>query len=120
MRKVKIRPTTDDLYGFLTTDPNKLVKPIHDETMPVPLPTKEEMDIWMRAPWDQAKELKRERSDNAVIVTSRERYGLNTVSKEANWPAHQTYCGERPAAPSMQRRLFRQQQFMHGYINDLP
>jgi len=43
----------DDLYGFLTTDPNDLVKPIHDKAMSVLLPTKEETDIWMTVPWER-------------------------------------------------------------------
>ncbi|MGI8398287.1 hypothetical protein ACRYWZ_18115 (plasmid) [Agrobacterium deltaense] len=30
------------IYGFLTTDPNDLVKPIHEKAMPVLLLTKEE------------------------------------------------------------------------------
>lgn len=33
VRKVKDGLTTDDLYGFLTTDPNGLVKPIHEKAM---------------------------------------------------------------------------------------
>jgi len=35
VRKVRDGLTTDDLYGFLTTDPNDLVKPIHEKAMPV-------------------------------------------------------------------------------------
>lgn len=41
VRKVKDGLTTDDLYGFLTTDPNNVVKPIHEKAMPVLLLTKE-------------------------------------------------------------------------------
>jgi len=37
------------------TDPNDLVKPIHEKAMPVLLQTKEETEIWMWAPWDEAK-----------------------------------------------------------------
>ncbi|MBD9454685.1 hypothetical protein IB244_24630 [Rhizobium sp. RHZ02] len=33
----------------MTTDPNALVKPIHEKAMPVLLLTPEETDIWMRA-----------------------------------------------------------------------
>ena len=39
------------LYGFLTTEPNSVVAPIHPKAMPVILTTPEEWDVWMRAPW---------------------------------------------------------------------
>jgi hypothetical protein len=38
-RKVKDGLTTEDLYRFLTTDPNSLVKPIHEKAMSVLLLT---------------------------------------------------------------------------------
>lgn len=53
---------------FLTTDPNDLVKPIHEKAMPVLLQTKEEADTWMRAPWGESKHLARPLPNNALII----------------------------------------------------
>src|SRR3978361_896777 len=44
VRKVKEGETTNDLFGFLTTEPNAEVGALHPKAMPVILRTPEEVD----------------------------------------------------------------------------
>jgi putative SOS response-associated peptidase YedK len=52
-RGTKAEPLTGEhlLFGFLTTEPNAEVRPIHPKAMPVILTAAAEMDVWMTAPW---------------------------------------------------------------------
>ena len=50
VRKVKEGETTNDLFGFLTTEPNAVVAPIHPKAMPVILTMEQEIETWLTAP----------------------------------------------------------------------
>ena len=71
VRKVKEGETTNDLFAFLTTEPNALVKPIHAKAMPVILTQREEIETWLSAPIAEALKLQRPLQDGALRVVAR-------------------------------------------------
>jgi putative SOS response-associated peptidase YedK len=63
-----------ELFGFLTTEANAVVAPIHPKAMPVILTSPEEVDLWLLADAPKALELQRPLSDDLLgIVASGER-----------------------------------------------
>src|ERR1700719_2008097 len=71
VRKVKEGETTNDLYAFLTTEPNAEIGAIHPKAMPVVLTTQEEDETWMTAPPDEALKLQRPLSDGSLKIVAR-------------------------------------------------
>ncbi len=71
VRKVKEGETTNDLFAFLTTEPNALVGAFHPKAMPVILTTQTEIDTWMSAPVPDALTLQRPLSDDALVIVGR-------------------------------------------------
>jgi putative SOS response-associated peptidase YedK len=71
VRKVKEGETTNDLFGFLTTEPNAEVGALHPKAMPVILRTPEEIDVWMTAPAVEALTLQKALPDNSLRIVAR-------------------------------------------------
>ena len=71
VRKVKEGETTNDLFAFLTTEPNDVVAPVHPKAMPVILTTEAEREAWMTAPAAEALKLQRPLPDGMLEIVAR-------------------------------------------------
>ncbi|NTG48557.1 SOS response-associated peptidase [Agrobacterium rhizogenes] len=68
VRKIKEGEITIDLYGFLTTDANDFMKPIHKKAMPVILRNQDEVETWLTAPWEEASKLAKPLPNDALVL----------------------------------------------------
>ncbi|MBP8232127.1 MAG: SOS response-associated peptidase family protein [Rhizorhabdus sp.] len=71
-----------DIYGFLTTDANADVRPVHEKAMPVILRPGEECEEWMTAPARGLKRLQRPLPDCSLVVVERQGSRKKTVPEE--------------------------------------
>ena len=67
--KSKPIPGPHLVYGFLTTEPNAIVEPIHEKAMPVILT--DEVEAWMTSPPDDALKLQRPLPDGSLRIVAR-------------------------------------------------
>ncbi len=70
VRKVREGETSNDIFAFLTINPNAEVGAIHPKAMPVILRTPEEMNVWMTAPAADALKLQRPLPDGALRIVA--------------------------------------------------
>ena len=73
VRKLKEGETTNDLFAFLTTEPNAEVAAVHPKAMPVILTKPDEIEAWLTADNDEAMELQRPLRDEALRIVGRGR-----------------------------------------------
>jgi putative SOS response-associated peptidase YedK len=71
VRKVREGETVNDLFAFLTCDPNAEVGAIHPKAMPVVLTTRDELEIWLTTPVMEALKLQRPLGDGSLKVVAR-------------------------------------------------
>ena len=71
-RGTKANPVEGEhhLFGFLTTEANAVVAPIHPKAMPVILRNEAEFEGWLTAPADVALALQRPLPDDELMIVA--------------------------------------------------
>jgi putative SOS response-associated peptidase YedK len=70
-RKIKEGEVNADVFGFLTTEANGVVGPVHPKAMPVILTSEDEIETWMLAPPHEALWLQRPLPDDVLQIVAR-------------------------------------------------
>ncbi|AZL57758.1 hypothetical protein EI545_02200 [Tabrizicola piscis] len=63
---MKDGPTTDDLFAFLTTEPNAEAGAVHPKAMPVILVAPADWKVWLIAPWPEAASMQQPLGDGVL------------------------------------------------------
>jgi putative SOS response-associated peptidase YedK len=71
VRKVREGETTNAIFAFLTTEPNREVAAIHPKAMPVILTMPNDVDTWLTAPPEEALKLQRPLPDGSLRIVAR-------------------------------------------------
>jgi putative SOS response-associated peptidase YedK len=71
VRKLKEGETTNNLFGFLTTEANAVVSPIHPKAMPVILTEPDQVEQWLCAPAEEALSLQHPLDDSGLVIVTR-------------------------------------------------
>ena len=71
VRKLKEGKTTNDLFGFLTTEANSEVAEVHPKAMPVILTDPDQLEVWLSSPWNEASALQHSLPDGSLKIVAR-------------------------------------------------
>lgn len=63
-------PGPHNVYGFLTTEPNAVVAPVHPKAMPVIL-REDDWDKWLESPAEEAMKLQRPWPNDSLKIVKR-------------------------------------------------
>ena len=68
------RDLSPQVISIMTTEPNRVVEPIHEKAMPVMLMTPDDVEQWLRgATVEDALKMQKSASDDAVVIRPSEK-----------------------------------------------